>query len=448
MQPQRAMTEGPIARTFFAFALPLFLGNLFQQLYNAADSLIVGNLLGYNALAAVSSTGNLIFLLVGFINGLSVGAGVVIAQQYGARTYEDMSKTIHTTIALGLSVSAFLTAFGVIFAPQILILMNTPQAVLAEASTYLRIYFAGSVGLVMYNGFVGILQSVGDSKHPLYYLILSSVVNVILDIVFITVFHWGVWSAAAATVIAQVLSAVLCFIQLLRTNQPYRVHPRKIGFVRNSLKRIIRFGIPSGLQNSVVGLSNVVVQSNINVFGELAMAGCGAYQKIEGFGLLPMMSFSLALTTFVSQNVGAGEYDRARKGAKFGLICGIAMAQFVGVIIFFAAPQLIAMFNGDPQVLQFGVNQARTVGLFFFLPACSHCIAAILRGNGKPMIPLVIIMICWCVVRIAYLTITIQFIPSITVVYWAYPITWMLSTVIFIFYYRRVDRQLRATELA
>ena len=282
------MTEGPIWRRLVAFAIPLFLGNLFQQLYNTADSLIVGNFLGSNALAAVSSSGNLIFLMVGFFNGIAVGAGVVVAKYYGAKKYDAVQRVIHTIAALGILCGIALTFIGILAAPQILVLMGTPDNVLPNSVVYFRVYFSGSLAFVMYNFLVGILQSVGDSRHPLIYLIISSMVNVVLDLLFVAVFHMGVGSAAFATVISQFISALLCLRQLMKSPAEYRLSLRKIRIDRTMLGQIISNGLPSGIQNSIISLANVVVQSNINKFGEMAMAGCGSYAKIEGFGFLPI----------------------------------------------------------------------------------------------------------------------------------------------------------------
>lgn len=419
--------------------MPLFLGNLFQQLYNTADSLIVGNFLGSNALAAVSSSGNLIFLMVGFFNGIAIGAGVVIARYFGARDIENMQKAIHTTIAFGLVSGIILTILGVLLAPQILIWMATPENVLPESVTYFRIYFMGSLGLVMYNIFVGILQAVGDSRHPLNYLIISSIINIILDIVLITIFHLGVGAAALATIISQFISAFLCLRRLMKTNDEYKVSLKAISFDKKMLTLIIRYGLPSGLQNSIIAIANVVVQSNINAFGDMAMAGCGAYSKIEGFAFLPITSFTMALTTFVGQNLGAREYERTRKGAKFGMLCSMVIAEVIGILIFIAAPMLTAAFNQDPQVIMFGTDRARTSALFYFLLAYSHCISAILRGAGKSMVPMLVMMIFWCVVRVTFLTVMIHFISSIAIVYWVYPLTWSLSSIAFFIYYKKVD---------
>jgi len=433
------MTEGSIWKRIVTFALPLFLGNLFQQLYNTADSLIVGNFLGSNALAAVSSSGNLIFLMVGFFNGIAMGAGVVVARYFGARDIPNVQKAIHTIFAFGIMAGIFLTALGIILAPQILILMGTPAEVLPQSTTYFRVYFCGSLAFVLYNICVGILQSVGDSRHPLIYLIISSVTNVTLDLVLIGVFHFGVGAAAAATIISQFLSAFLCITQLLRSPDEYRLSLKKIRIHGNIFKQIITNGIPSGFQNSVISLANVVVQSNINAFGKMAMAGCGAYSKIEGFGFLPIMCFSMALTTFISQNLGAKQYERAKRGAVFGIICSVTMAEIVGIIINRLAPYLIAAFNDTPEVVSYGTTQARTITLFYFLLAFSHCMAGILRGAGKAIIPMFVMMSVWCILRVTYITITVHFIPVINVVFWAYPLTWFISSVVFLIYFLKSD---------
>lgn len=426
------MTEGSISRKIILFAIPLFLGNLFQQLYNTADSLIVGNYLGSNALAAVSSSGNLIFLMVGFINGIAMGAGVVIARYYGAKDRANLEKSIHTTVAFGIAAGIALTVIGMLLAPKILVLMGTPAEVLPESIAYFRTYFAGSIGVIMYNIFVGILQSVGDSRHPLIYLIISSCINVVLDIFFISGLGMGVGAAALATAISQFISAFLCLIHLLRAKEEYRLQLNKIRFDSQMLWQIIQNGVPSGFQNSVIAIANVFVQTNINAFGKMAMAGCGSYSKIEGFAFLPVTCFTMALTTFVSQNLGAKQYDRAKKGARFGVLCSIIIAELIGVVIYTAAPVLIAAFNSEPDVVHYGVMQSRTIALFYFLLAFSHCIAAVLRGSGNASVPMIVMLCVWCLFRVSYITVTVHFIPDIRVIFWAYPLTWSISSVIFL----------------
>ncbi|HIR60598.1 MAG TPA: MATE family efflux transporter, partial [Candidatus Faecivivens stercoravium] len=429
------MTEGSIEKHLISFAVPLFLGNLFQQLYNTADSLIVGNFLGSEALASVSSSSNLIFLMIGFFNGIAVGAGVVIARAFGAGDKKALHTAIHTTIAFGLVAGVVLTLLGVLLAPQILVWMGTPESILAGSVSYFRIYFLGSVPFVLYNICVGILQSVGDSRHPLYYLMVSSVVNILLDLLFVAGFKMGVGSAAAATAISQLVSAALCFIRLCRTDDVYRVTLRDIRFDIPMLGKIIRNGLPAGCQNSIIAFANVIVQTNINAFGEIAVAGQGVYAKIEGFGFLPITCFAMALTTFISQNLGAGEYDRAKKGARFGILCSMAIAEIIGLAIFLGAPFLMWLFDRNPDVIASGVGRAQADCLFYFLLAFSHCIAGIMRGAGKASVPMVVMLISWCVIRVAYITVAIRFIPSIQIIYWAYPITWAISSVIFLVYF-------------
>lgn len=431
------MTEGVIWKRMVMFALPIFIGNLFQQMYNTVDSLIVGNYLGSSALAAVSSSGNLIFMLIGFLTGIATGAGVIISRLYGAKDDQQLEKAVHTTVALGIVSGIIMTLVGVLFSQQILIWMKTPATVMHDSIAYLQMYFWGSLGFVMYNILVGILQAIGDSKHPLYYLIASSLINLVLDIIFIRYFNMAVTRAALAMVISQFVSAILCFILLVRSKENYRVIINKIRFDEKQLIDIVRIGFPSGVQNSIIGFANVIVQSNINTFGEMAMAGYGAYTKIEGFGFLPITSFTLALTTFVGQNLGARQYERTKKGANFGIIATLISAEIIGALIFIFAPSLIAAFDNNPDVITFGVDKARSCTLFYFLLAYSHALAAILRGAGKATIPMLVMMICWCVIRVAFLTVTIAMTHSILMVYIVYPLTWFLSSLCFYFYYNK-----------
>lgn len=399
------MTEGKINKKIVLFAMPIFFGNLFQQLYSIVDSLVVGNVLGKDALAAVSSSGSLIFLLVGFINGIFVGAGVVIARYLGAKEMEELSVAVHTTIAFGLVAGIFVTVAGMGFTPWMLKMMGTPD----------------------------------DVFQNYYYLIISSIVNVILEILFVAVLGFGIGGSAIATVIAQFVSATLGFVKLLRVDGVHRVHINQICMEHKMLVRLLKMGIPTGVQNSVIGFANVIVQSNINHFGSVAMAGCGSYSKLEGFVFLPITSFSVALTTFIGQNLGAKKYDRAKKGARFGIVTGVMLAESVGIILWVLAPILIGFFNNQPDVIEFGVMQSRTEALFYCLLALSHCLAGILRGAGKTTIPMIVMLICWCAIRITYITVMVRVIPDIRVIFWAYPLTWFLSSVTFLIYYKKAN---------
>ena len=433
------MTEGPIARQLIAFALPLMLGNLFQQLYNTADSLIVGNFLGSDALAAVSSSSNLIQLMVGFFNGVAGGAGVVIARYYGARDIPRLQKTLHTMMAFGLAAGCLLTAIGVTLTPILLRLMGTPETVLPQSVSYFRTYFLGSMAFVLYNICMGALQAVGDSRHPLLYLMISSVINVALDLLFVGVLGWGVASAAAATAISQTVSTVLCLIRLMHSDRDYRLSLRRIRFDLPALREILSNGVPSGLANCIISIANVVVQANINAFGAAAMAGCGAHSRIEGFAFLPVTCFNMALTTFVSQNLGARRYDRVKKGARIGLVSAMVVAESIALLIYTLSPRLIGLFSQDPEVIAFGVMHQRTTTPFFFLLAYTHAMAAIQRGAGHSAVAMLVMAVCWCVIRVPYVTLAAHLRPVLTSVSSGYPVTWTLSSIVFTIYYFRAD---------
>lgn len=440
MMYNKDMTEGTIWKKIVFFALPLLIGNLFQQLYNTADALIVGNFLGSNALAAVSSAGNIIFFLVSFFAGLSMGAGVVIGHNIGARDKDKIRISVHTTVAMGLIIGLILTVLGIGTTPLLLRAIGTPAEVMPQSLLYFRIYYAGSVGFVLYNHLTGILRAAGDSRHPLYYLVFSSVTNVILDLFFIRVLGMGVDGAALATIISQFLSALLCLTHLMHVQADYRVILQKIRLHIPTMKTIIRIGVPTGIQNSVIGLANIVVQSHINYFGNMAMAGSGAYTKIEGFAFLPITSFNMATTTFVAQNLGAGQPDRAKQGARFGIIAPVLLAELVGIVIYISAPHLIALFDATPEVIAFGMARARVCTLFYCLLAYAHAMAAILRGAGKSMTPMVVMLTFWCIGRVSLLEITARTLGrNIMYVNSVYPITWGLSCIAFTIYYLRFD---------
>lgn len=421
------------------FAFPILLSQLFQQLYNTADSLIVGRFLGKGPLAAVSSSGPLIFLLVSFFTGTATGAGVVISRYFGAKDEERVSRAVHTNVAFGLVAGLAVTLIGVIFTPTILKLMKTDPAVLPDSIAYFRYYFLGVLANVMYNIFTSIMNAVGDSRRPMIYLICSSVLNILLDLLFIGVFRMSVAWAAIATTISQLVSALLCLQRLLKKGTIYQLSVRKIRFHRDMLREIVKYGLPTGVQNSVIGLANVILQSNVNSFGEDAMAGYGSYVKLEGFAFLPITCFSMAMTTFIGQNLGAGKHERAKQGARFGITMALILAELIGVVMFFAVPQLIKMFNSDPEVVRLGTQQGRTEALFYFLLSFSHIIAGICRGAGKAVVPMVIMLSVWCVFRITYITVMMHYIHDIGLIYWAYPLTWGISSVIYLIYYLKSD---------
>ncbi len=439
MSSKHRMTEGPIAGAIVRFAVPLFLGNLFQQMYNSVDSLIVGNHLGNSALAAVSSTGTLIQLMIGFFQGVFLGAGVLVARFFGARMIDHMRRAIHTTITVALIVGIFLSAAGILFTPTILKWMGTPDDIFDLAVSYIRVYFGGAMGLILYNACSGIMQAVGDSKHPLYFLIISSLTNICMDLLFIRVFHLGVFSAALATIIAQFLSAIMGITRLMRADDESRVSIKYLGIDPDMIRQILNFGLPSGLQNSIINFANVIVQSNINSFGTMAVAGLGAYGKIDGFAFLPVTSFNAAITTFVGQNLGAKEYERAKRGSRFGLACAISIAEIIGMILIAFDTQLISAFTKEPQAIAYGLDKLHICAPFFCLLAASHGLAAVLRGAGKAKIPMVVMLSCWCIFRVTFISILIPLTHSINVVNWVYPVTWSLSTIALTTYYLKAD---------
>lgn len=433
------MTQGNPYSQIIAFALPIFLSQVFQQLYNTADTLIVGRFLGTNALAAVSSSGTLIFLLVSFFNGTSMGAGVVVSKYFGAKDNDKISRAIHTNIVFSLLCGVVLTLVGVFLTPTFLVWMKTDPDVLPEAIEYFRYFFLGSLAMIMYNACRGIMSALGDSKRPLYYLIFSSLLNVALDVLFVAGFGWGVWSAAVATVLSQAASVVLCLRHLLVKGQIYSVQLKKLRIDKAMLLEILRYGLPAGVQNSVIAFANTIVQTQINSFGKYATAAYGTHGKIEGFAFLPIVSFNMAISTFISQNLGAGLYDRVKQGARFGTVAAVLMAELVGVLCYIFAPQLIGLFDSNAEVIRLGTMQARTVSLFFFLLAYSHSIAAVCRGAGKAFVPMFIMLGVWCVLRICYIAYVSHTFGELSYIYWAYPITWAISSVMYLIYYLKGD---------
>ncbi len=433
------MTEGNPYTQMIIFTLPVLLSQIFQQLYNTADAFIVGRALGTNALAAVSSSGNLIFLMTSFFYGTAMGGGVVISKYFGADRPQRVSGAIHTILAFGIASGLFLTVAGVAFTPVLLRWMQTDPVVMPEAVEYFRYYFMGVVAMVMYTICCGIMNALGDSRRPLYYLIISSLMNVALDMLFLMGFRWGVWSAAAATVISQAVSVILCMIHLLNKNNLFAVELKKIRFEKNMLMEILHYGVPSGIQNSMIGLANVVVQSQINRFGSLATAAAGVHAKIEGFAFLPILSFNMAGTTFVSQNLGAKQYRRAKKGAAFSITAAVLLAEAIGILHYTFAPALVGLFDNTPGVVALGVRQARTVTLFYFLLSFSHAVAAVCRGAGKAFVSMGVMLSVWCVLRVVYIVAVMELTKNIGLIYWAYPLTWGISSVIYLIYYLKAD---------
>lgn len=431
----KLMTSGSISKNIIYFAFPIFLGNLFQQLYMIVDTIVLGKYVGREALAAITSCGPLIFLIVGLFTGIFIGVGVVISKLFGAKDVERVEKAVHTTVAFALLSGIVLTLVGYYFAPKLLIIMKTPASVLDDATDYVQIYFLGISALILFNSASGILQAMGDSKRPLYFLIVSSISNIILDLIFVIYFKLGTKGVALATVISQSISAILSYRILLTTKDIYRIYIKKIKLDISLLKQFLAIGIPSGIQNSVISIANVFVQSSINIFGPVAMAGNGAMMRIQGFAFIPVTSFAMAMTTYTSQNIGAGEFLRVKKGTKFGIISAIVLAQTIGLFIFIFSPKLLLIFTNDPSVIEIGVLKARITAFFFFQLAISHTMAGIYRGAGKSIIPMAVMLLFWCIFRVSYITVALKYVYDIKIVFSAYPLTWSISAIVFIIYY-------------
>lgn len=426
------LTEGSILKKLIIFTIPMFLGNLFQQFYNLTDALIVGNFASNEAFAAISSTGSFIFLLVGFFNGIAMGASVVISKYVGAKDVNNIKKSIHTVFAFGLVASIMATIIGLIITPYILTWMDTPKSVFPKSLTYLSIYFGGVSTVIIYNVCMGIMRATGDSKHPLYYLIISSIINVVLDLLFVAVFNFGIAGAAIATIIAQGISCYLCIKRLVKLEDETRLILKEVKFHKGIINETLIIGLPTGFQNSIISIGNIVIQTNINSFGPNAMSGYGAYARIEGFAFLPISCMSMALTTFVSQNLGARQYQRAKRGALLGTLLSVTLAELIGLTIMFNSQSLLNLFIDKEDAIAFGIIHANISSLFFFLLAFSHCASGILRGCGKSLIPMFTMLAFWCVIRVTYVTITIQYFPVFQTISWAYPLTWSLSSLVFI----------------
>ncbi len=419
------MTEGNIWSQIFAFAVPLLIGNIFQQLYNTVDSIIVGQFVGREALAAVGSSVSLISLILGMLVGIATGAGILIAQYYGAKKEEKLHWAVHTAIALSIIGGILMMIFGGLLSGWLLKLMKTPEEVMPSSTAYLRIYFLGSLFNLVYNMGAGILRAVGDSKSPLYYLVAASVVNTALDILFVVVFKMDVEGVGFATIIAQGVSAVLVLRKLIQSDEPYRLQIKEIKIDKRMAGRIIGLGIPSGVQGSIISLSNVVVQANINSFGDIVMAGCGSYSKIDGFVMLPIMSFSMAAMTFVGQNIGAGKIDRAKQGTKITCLIGFLYIAIAGTALYVAGKLLIGIFSKDSEVVHYGVVMLKLLVPFYAFIAWSHILCGAFRGAGRAFSSMLIMVANLCGIRMFWVNIMTIFYPFIETVLWGYPITWI-----------------------
>lgn len=428
------MTEGSVVKNILFFSVPLILGNLLQQLYNTVDSIIVGNYVGSNALAAIGSSTSLVYLLIAFSQGVSVGAGVVISQRLGQKNKEGVQTSVHTALALAVILGIILTVGGILFSKEILLWMNTPEEVLTDAVTYLRLYSAGMVFNVVYNMAAGILNAAGNSRRSLGYLAIASVTNLILDLVFIVGMKTGIAGAAIATNIGQIVSCVLAIWFLVRAQTDYKVYLNKIKIHKSTAGLIIKIGLPTGFQNMVISLSNILVQSSVNSFGANAMAGFGAYMKVDGFNVLPVTSFGMAATTFVGQNFGAGKTERVKRGMWITLGIGILYTITTGILLLIFSETIMHLFSNDPAVIAYGQQAMHFFCPFYWVLSILHALSGTVRGTGKSIPPMVVLLISLCFFRVLWVQFVMPNIASIEGIFMLYPISWAIGSGLMILY--------------
>lgn len=430
------MTRGNIPRQILAFAIPLMFGNIFQMLYNTMDSIVVGNFVGTKALAAIGATTLICNVAVFFFNGFSVGAGVVIGRFFGAERQKELHESVETTMTVTFILCVVFTILGILLVNPFLRLMATPKDVFGQAATYLRIYFAGVAGLLIYNMGSGILRAVGDSTRPLYFLIITSLLNIVLDLLFVVGFHMGIGGAAYATIISQFISAILVMILLLKTKDVYYFTFHDMQINTKHLKQILIIGLPNGVQSAITAFSNIFVQSYINHFGSVVMAGWAGYNKINQFVMLPISSMAMASTTFVSQNVGAHNIKRTNDGTKISIVLAEIITFVICTLMFILSPQAMRLFSSDPKVIASGVL-FNHMNIYFLMFNCiNHVLAGALRGRGDSTGPMIIMLLGFVGVRQVYLYILTHYIINTPGwVGFGYPVGWMFVCVVEIAYF-------------
>ena len=435
---QNQITEGPILRPLLAFFFPILLGTFFQQLYNTVDAIIVGTYVGTAALGAVGgSTAIIINFLVNLFVGISSGATVVIAQHYGAQQGEDVYEAVHTAAALALAAGGVITIAGILLSGPALRLMDTPEDVMDYAVVYLRVYFCGTVASFVYNMGASILRAVGDTKHPLYFLMAACLTNIVLDLFFVAVLGLGVFGAALATVISQVVSAVLVAISLLRPGNVYSVVPREVRFHREKLVGILRIGLPAGIQSNMYTVSNMVLQSRMNLFGTVTVAAYTAFEKIDGFYWMISSAFGVSITTFVSQNFGARKYQRLRQGVRvcLALTAGVSLA--ISLLFCLGAPVLLRMFSPDGEVIALGTHMMWYISPFYILFVCIEIFSGTARGAGDALKPMLLTCGGVCVLRVAWVVVVLSHYPAVETILVSYPISWGITSLLYLIYYFR-----------
>lgn len=431
------MTEGNITRHILTFAFPLLLGNIFQQLYNTVDTWVVGNFASEAAYPAVGTVGPIINMLIGFFMGLSSGAGVVISQYYGAKMYDKVQEAVHTAITMTLILGVVLTGIGIAMIPMMLNFINMPDTVIPKATIYLTIYFAGLMGLMLYNIGAGILRAVGDSTRPFLYLVVCAIMNTVLDLLFVCVFHMDVAGVALATILSQGVSAVLVIRALLRSDICIQLLPKELKIHWAILKKIFSVGIPAALQMAITAFSNIFVQSYINFFKDDVMSGWTTYAKVDQLLFLPMQSISLASTTFVGQNLGRNQPERARKGVRQALLLSLAATVVLSIpVVIFASP-VVYFFNQKPEVVTYGTMLLQWLSPFYVLCCFNQVYASALRGAGNARAPMIIMLTSFVGFRQLYLFIMSRVCNEILPIAMAYPAGWLLCSILTTVYYHR-----------
>ena len=432
----KSMTQGPIVKQILLFSLPLMLGNIFQMLYNTVDSIVVGNFVGKEALAAVGSTTMIINMLVFFFNGFSVGAGVVIGQRFGAKDMKKLHTAVETTMAMTFIFCVVFTAVGILGVKPMLRFMSTPEDVFDDAVTYLTIYFAGIAGLLIYNMGAGILRAVGDSTKPLIFLVVTSVMNIILDLLFVIVLKAGIAGVAWATIISQAVSAALILVLLTRTDDIYKLVWKDLKVDLGTLRHIVSVGLPAGIQQVITAFSNVFVQSYVNFFGSSVMAGWSSYNKLDTFIMLPMQSMALAATTFVSQNIGAGQDERANRGTITTIVMSVGVTAVIATGLYFFAEPAVGLFSKDSEVIAAGALFLHTNVFFLLFNCVNHVLASALRGRGDSRAPMIIMLATFVGLRQLYLFLATRFIGNTPmIVGLGYPVGWASCFVVEVTYY-------------
>ncbi|MBR3795243.1 MAG: MATE family efflux transporter [Clostridia bacterium] len=432
------ITEGVIWKQLLLFFFPIVLGTFFQQLYNTADAIIVGKVVGKEALAAVGgSTGTLVNLLVGFFVGVASGASVIIAQLFGARKAEDVSRAVHTTIALAVAGGAVLMALGLVFADDILQLMGTPEEVMVYAVPYLSIYFMGMIPQLIYNIGSGVLRAVGDSRRPMLFLICAAMTNIVLDIIFVLGLDMGVRGAAWATILSQLVSAMMILGSLHHANPAYRLHIHKIRFHGDMLARIVAIGLPAGLQSVMYSFSNIIIQTGVNGFGTDVMAAWTAYGKIDGLFWMIISAFGVSITTFAGQNFGAKLYDRMRRSIRVCMGIAAGATVFMSVLILIIGRPMLGMFTDDPHVLEIGVSIIRLIAPTWICYLSIEILSGSMRGAGDTLIPTLMTLVGVCMLRIFWITVIVPMRHELSMLLLSYPLAWIITSILFIVYYRR-----------